>query len=345
LINKGQYENPSFSDFYPVLDTQFSQIYTDVYQNATIQILHQALINKFAANPYLQQLLCRTEQENITEFHYMDPFDIIMGYQAEFVNICGFLMNQTGKLLLQIRSNLNPDLKKDYAFFSIYISNHTDLQAWLKKKLLDLRQSLQWFQEITSLTSRHVRVFFTKIYTPYHTIYRYYKSRDTKFLAVNAYIREFFASITVTEEVLQYIFDHFSAMVKGSLEMNGDSLDALSKNIFEGVSLPQIIDHDNTKLMQTVLTMLEYLPKRYSDTTLSRLLTILMGSPTLIAIPPSTFTLMNNVPFFYYSNPSFISVFHTAHIENNKVKGDLGFLGAHIDNYIAPDRYQFFFGS
>ena len=255
-------------------------------------------------------------------------------------------MNWTGKIILEIRSLLNPELKEEYNFFWDRVQDNIYLHAWLKKRMMDLRLSLSWFKDITPLTMKSLRLFFTKLYSPYHIIYRHVKSTsEESFEPPEPYFVSFFEDLQMGDDVLQYVYDHFTAMFIGALKDNDNSLDKLYDKIKEGHddTIPLTVDNGKT-ILEKILALLHYLPKKYSKQTLSLLLSIIEGSDTLLKVPDKTFVMFyaDNPTYMYISN-YFLPILKSIPGFTYANIGDVGYVATHLVNHLSTTRFHFFF--
>jgi hypothetical protein len=164
----------SYDDFISPEVFNFDEIYSKIYNNKLINILKSALDYKFQQNMNLYQLLLETEKNGVTEYIYMDPYDPILGYNEKLAGLEGNFMNQTGKYILQLRTILSQETKAEYGFFYDLCGDNLFLHTWLKRQLVYIRVCLIHFKRIyKTIDMKNVKVFFAKIFRPYHTIYRF----------------------------------------------------------------------------------------------------------------------------------------------------------------------------
>lgn len=344
LINKKK-KDIEIGDFLPVLTTNFDAIYEQLVVNVTVDILREALIYKFRENPLLQQLLLKTDKEGYTGFQYDDPSDPIIGYDPKLETLYKNSMNWTGRIILEIRSLLNPELKDEYYFFWERVQDDIYLHAWLKKQMMDLRLSLSWFKKITPLTMKSIRLFFAKLYHPYHVIYRHIKSGSDEFFdEPEPYFVSFFEDLEMGDDVLKYVYEHFSAMFIGALQNNEDSLKKLHTKIQEEKTTRTLTTGDGKIILEKILLLLNYFPKKYHKNTLSLILTIIQGSDTLVKVPEKTFVMFyDDYPTYIYMSTQFLPIlkaipgFTYTHI------GDVGYVATYLLNHLTFSRFQFFF--
>ena len=101
---------------------------------------------------------------------------------------------------------------------------------------------------------------------------------------------------------------------------------------------------DPEAVVKRVYMTLQYLPSKYSSTTLSSLLSIYMMSKDLIEIPEKTsFQVSPNDYVYTYMIPSIDYVFKEMSNVSCLTIGKLAFVVQHIVQNISREGYRFFF--
>lgn len=341
LKNPKKKEPKTIDDFVNIETFSFDELYNKIFTNKIISILKKAMDEKFYSNPSIVQLLLQTEKNGISEFIYADPLDPIIGFDESLEDVEGNLMNQTGKYLLQIRSNISVDIKSEYDYFYTICGDEYFLHAWLKKQLMDLRICLYHFLKIykDEVDLKNLKVFFAKIYTPFHTIYRFENIKNSE---MNGFIKHFFQNLALSDECLQYIIDHFIAMYQSSLKNFDNSAKSLAKHLQTHKNEKILVNPE--VIVKKLYSTLQYLPNKYSEETLSNLTSIYLISPTRITIPEKTFlTLSPNNYVYMYMISSISYLFEQMTKVSHNTIGNLSFCVNHIVNHISNDNYIFFF--
>lgn len=335
---------PTLADFVPARYTDFDDMYQRLLQNYTVTILREAMMSKFQRNPWLQQLLYRTEKQGITGFVYNDPSDPLIGYDPSLAAMYDFSMNQTGKILLEIRSIINPELQQEYSFFWERVGNDTRLHAWLKERMMDLRRSLTWFKKIMPLNMKNVRLFFSKLYTPYHVIYRADAKSAEDTDAPEPFFIQFFQGLELPDNVRKYVFDHFNFMFNNILQLYDHDLGKLAAAIQQTHDTTTKLTSDDARtIVKRLVVVLQYLPRKYSPATLSALLCILQGSDVPLPIPESTFIMFDTKPTYLYVSPAILSILESTAGMTPATIGDIGYTATYLLNHVSIQRYRFFF--
>lgn len=322
------------SDFLPASTTDFDQIYDRISKNAMVETARIAMKDKFTKEP-LMRLLWRTEKEGITGFQYNDPHDALFGYIPQLAPTEGNFMNQAGKLLLQIRNDIQPVIKEEYSFFSSFVGENEFLQSWLKTRLTDWQQSLMWFKKLmgNKLDPKDLRLFFSKFYTPIHTIYRF---EDLPSTPPNAFFTKYFHELGMSKECLSYVYDHFVSMYSSLLKNSDGSTEILQQNIQKASFT---VSPDIATILRKCMALLQYVPHRYQKKVLGYFTSLLMGKQ--VTIPDKTFFSAPTI-VYTYSAPGLSTLLADMTMPTSS-KGDISFVVSHIFDHISPERYHFFF--
>ena len=350
LILKKPGVHKKVEDFKPVLRNNYDEIYQQLVNNNMVTTLHKALQNKFYSNPFLTQLLLQTEKEGYTSFLCKDPYDPVLGYVPSLAALEGNYMNQTGKLMLALRSEINIDIKSEYDFFWELVGTNTFLHAWLKKRLLELRTSLKWFLLMVPLKGddksdmKTIQTFFSRFYTPWSTIYRFEETKPKK--PSGRFITSFMSVLHLPANVLKVVNDHFVIMFRSLLQSSG-SVDDLIRDIEEHQeTTKQIPLEDMSKILKKTLSILQHIPHKYTRPTLSAYASLIIGTDIPVSIPETTFFYMssdNKTPIYNYMRPCLLPVFNSITRLSHDNIGDLGFITIHIFENITKERFKFFF--
>lgn len=325
-------------DFLPTESTNFDEIYNKVSLNQMMGTARSAIADKFQRYPQLMRLLWKTEQDGITAFRYNDPYDAVFGFVPQREHVEGNLMNQTGKMILQVRSDLQPQLKQEHAFFYSLLGDNLFLEVWLKGKLIDWRRSLLWFKKmVRHLDEKGLRLFFSKFYTPFHTLYRHEKPTGAK---AGAFFVDFFQGVGLSAECIDYVYAHFLAMYASILGSSDGSTEILQKTIQQSES--PTITPDPHMVLTKSLALLQYIPHRYDKKTLGYFLSLILGLDTMVTVPDKTYFLSGESTVYVYSVTGLPLRLKDLSLKP-QVKGDMSFVVSHVVQNIRPERYQFFF--
>jgi len=332
-------KKPTKGDFYPAATTNFDDMYQRIVTNHTIDLLREALLFKVTKNPSITHLLFESEKKGITGFVCKDPYDPILGVVPRLQHIMGNAMNQTGQILLQLRSSLSPSLRLEYQFMDSLVGANEFMHMWLKKRVLILHLALHWYSQILTseepMTMKQLVIFFSRIFTPYHTIYRSERPAPEP---VDPFFRDFFAGFRFSEDCLQYVYDHYVAMVRAILDSNDKSIEKTIQaiNTEDAFTKP-----DDATITKKLMYTLKYLPRRYTRGTLSGFASLVLGVSVAVVIPNRTHFVINT-DYYTYMTPAIKSVLDGLTL-TDKAMGDVAFVVSHIRNNISPERYQFFF--
>lgn len=149
----------------------------------------------------------------------------------------------------------------------------------------------------------------------------------------------------MSEDVVQYISDHFNAMFIGILKDSEESLEKLYDKIKTHVEVNQPLTIEQSDIiLKKTLVLLQYLPKKYNKSTLSLYLTLIQGSDTLLKIPDKTFVIFNeNNPTYMYMSKNFLTILQsTAGLTDANI-GDLGYIATYLHKNLSLERFRFFF--
>lgn len=342
LLKKPNKKVKSSLDFVPPESFVFDEMYNKIFMNEMVSVLKRSLDYKFETNPTLTQMLLQSEKDGISGFIYTDPYDPVLGYDENLSAIDGNFMNQTGKHLLELRAKISVDVKLEYNYFYELCGDNLFLHSWLKKQLLDLRTCLFYFRDIYNkdgLDAAKLKLFFSKIYTPYHTIYRY---ENTTSAIIDGFVRHFFKDISLTDEDLIYIMSHFQSVYTSSLKNFDNDRDSLVKHIRSSTA---VTEKPNPEvILKKLYSTLQYLPNKYSRETLSNLVSLYMISPSRIEIPEKTFfSVGDNSHVYMYMISEVFYLFKQMSTLSHNTIGSLSFCVNHIIRNISSDNYRFFF--
>lgn len=326
------------SDFLSAHNTNFDDMYNRVYVNQMMTTARLAIADKFQRHPRLLRLLWKTEMDGITSFRYDDPNDAIFGYVPQLETVEGNMMNQTGKMILQVRSDLQPALTQEHAFFFSVVGDNLFLEVWLKGKLMDWRRSLFWFKKmVKTLDQKALRLFFTKFYTPFHTLYRHQKPTPVE---PDSYFSDFFKELALPTECIHYIYAHFMSMYTSMIESSDDSTEILQETIQHSHPPALLPNADN--ILRKSLALLQYIPHRYDRKTLGCYLSLVTGSDTMITVPEKTYFMSADSPVYVYSIPGLPLLLNNLSLKP-QVRADLSFVVSHLVQNTPSGRYHFFF--